>query len=80
MQVQLKQWGNSQGVRFSKELLNTVGFKENDLLTVEVQDGKLILSRGFQHKSLKERAEKFGGQLNLSEEMDWGEPVGSEVW
>ncbi|MBR3108761.1 MAG: hypothetical protein IKH30_16495 [Clostridia bacterium] len=32
------------------------------------------------HRTLKERAEACDGELHLSEEYDWGEPVGSEVW
>ena len=31
-------------------------------------------------RTLKERAEAYGGALNLSEEIDWGKPVGSELW
>ena len=80
MQVQLKPWGNSQGIRFSKEFLRTAGIQENELLTAEIKDGKIILSRGFQHISLKERASKYNGQLNLSEEIMRDDPVGSEVW
>ncbi len=35
---------------------------------------------GFQHRSLQERAEAYGGKLTLStEEIDWGEPVEGEV-
>ena len=34
----------------------------------------------FRHKSLKERAAEYGGNLNLSDEIDWDEPVGNEVW
>ena len=80
MQVQLKPWGNSQGIRFSKEFLKNAGFQPNDMLTAEISDGKIILSRGFRHRSLKERAAEYGGKLNLSEEIDWGEPMGDEVW
>ena len=69
MQVQLKPWGNSQGIRFSKEFL-----------TAEISDEKIVLSRSFRHRSLKERAAEYGGKLNLSEEIDWGEPMGDEVW
>ena len=80
MQVQLKPWGNSQGIRFSKEFMKNAGFQPNDMLTAEISDGKIILSRGFRHRSLKERAAEYGGKLNLSEEIDWGEPMGDEVW
>lgn len=80
MQVQLKPWGNSQGIRFSKEFLKNAGFHPDDVLIAEISDGKIVLSRSFRHRSLKERAAKYGGKLNLSEEIDWGEPMGDEVW
>ncbi len=80
MQVQLKAWGNSQGIRFSRELLTAAGIKPDDLLTVEVENGRIILSKSFQHRTLQQRAEAYGGKLNLSGEADWGEPRGNEVW
>ena len=80
MEVQLKPWGNSQGLRFSKEFLKSAGFQPNDTLTAEIVDGKIVLSRVFRHRTLKERAEPYGGELRLSEEIDWGGPAGSEVW
>ena len=80
MQVQLKPWGNSQGIRFSKEFLCEAGFASDETLTAEIINGQIILSRVFRHRSLKERAAEYGGQLNLSDEIDWNEPVGSEVW
>ena len=80
MQVQLKPWGNSQGIRFSKEFLKNAGFQIDDVLNAEICDGKIIISRGFQHRSLKARAAEYGGRLNLSEEIDWGENAGDEVW
>lgn len=80
MQVQLKAWGNSQGIRFSREFLASAGLKPDEVLNAEIQDGKIILSKSFQHRSLAERAARFGGNLNLSEEISWGEPEGNEVW
>ena len=80
MQIQVKEWGNSQGIRFSKELLAAAGIQPNDTLDVKVENGQIILSRSFQHRTLRERAAAFGGKLNLSEEVDWGEPQGNEVW
>ena len=80
MQVQLKNWGNSQGIRFSKEFLKSAGIQPNDTLRAQIIDGKIVLSRAFVHRTLKERAEAYGGELHLSDEMDWGEPQGSEVW
>ena len=49
MQVQLKAWGNSQGVRFSKEFLKSAGFSPDDVLNAEIKDGKIIAqnAKGF---------------------------------
>lgn len=80
MQVQLKAWENCQGIRFPKEFLKAAGFSTDDILHAEAYDGKIILSRSFQHRSLQERAAQYGGKLNFSAEMERVEPVGGEVW
>ena len=80
MQTQVKKWGNSQGVRLPKEVLEMAGFSLNDVLSVNVSNGVIILTREFKHKTLEERAAAFGGELNLDGEYDWGEPLGREVW
>lgn len=80
MQVQIKPWGNSQGIRFTREFLRSAGFSPDDTLTAEVVDGKIVLSRAFAHRSLKDRAADYGGQLNLSGEIEWASREGSEVW
>ena len=51
-----------------------------DTLNAEIVDGKIVLTPTFRHRSLRERAAEFDGQLNLAEEIEWDEPVGSEVW
>lgn len=80
MLVQIKPWGNSQGVRFTREFLSSAGIQPDEELIAEAADGRIILSRRFRHVSLKERAERYGGQLNLSDEIEWDSPAGSEVW
>ena len=69
MQAQVKEWGNSQGIRLS-----------NEFLDVEVSDGVITLARQFRHKTLEDRAAEYDGKLMLDGEYDWGEPVGREVW
>jgi len=80
MQAQVREWGNSQGVRLSKEILQTAGIKVNEVLEVSVSDGVITLVKPFRHKTLEERAAEYDGKLNLDGEYDWGEPVGREVW
>ncbi len=80
MQAQVKEWGNSQGIRLPKEILKSAGIALNDILDVTVSDGVITLAKPFRHVTLEERAAQFGGKLMLDGEYDWGEPVGREVW
>jgi len=80
MQVQVKTWGNSQGVRLSKEILQAAGIELDDILDITISDGVIRLEKTIRHKTLEERALAYGGKLNLDGEFDCGEPVGREVW
>ena len=80
MQAQVKEWGNSQGIRLPKEVLRSAGIGVDDVLDVTVSNGVITLAKPFRHKTLEERAAEFDGRLILDGEYDWGEPVGREVW
>lgn len=80
MQVQLKEWGNSLGVRIPEEILREAGVSLDETLEVKASNGVIMLVKPFRHRTLEERAAEFGGELNLDGEYDWGEAVGREVW
>lgn len=81
MIIQIKKWGNSQGIRLSKELLDLAGIKNNDFLNIEIIDGNIVLKKvEKQHRTLEERAKEYRGKLGPYEEFDWGTPVGRERW
>lgn len=80
MQTQVKSWGNSQGIRIPKEILQDAGISLNEVLNIAIVDGAIILTKTFRHKTLEERAAEYDGNLNLDGEYDWGEPVGKEIW
>lgn len=80
VQTQVKKWGNGSGIRFTKEFLREAGISMEDTLNAEIANGQIILTPMFRHRSLRERAAEFNGELNLSDEIEWDEPVGSEVW
>lgn len=80
MKVQVKEWGNSQGIRIPKEILQDAGISMNEVLNINVANGTIVLSKTFRHRTLEERAAEYGGQLNLDGEYDWDAPVGREVW
>ena len=80
MQAQVKAWGNSQGIRISKEILAKANIEVNDVLDVQTANGMIMLMKPFRHKTLEERAAEFGNSLGLDGEFDWGDKLGSEAW
>lgn len=81
MTTQVKTWGNSHGIRLSKELLALAGIQNNDILNIELVNGDIVIRKvEKQHRTLEERAKEYGGKLGPYEEFDWGEPVGRERW
>ena len=81
MTTQVKTWGNSQGIRLSKELLAMAGIQNNDILEIELMEGNIVLRKiKKQHRTLEERAKEYGGKLGPYDEFNWGEPVGRERW
>ena len=47
MQTQVKEWGNSQGIRLPKEVLKSAGITLNEVLDVTISNG-VITWRLFQ--------------------------------
>lgn len=80
MQAQVREWGNSQGIRLSKEILSSAGIAVNEVLDVTVSNGMITLIKPFRHRTLEERAAEFDGKLMLDGEYNWGDAVGREVW
>ena len=52
MQTQVKTWGNSQGIRIPKEVLQEANVKINDVLDVRVAAGMIMLVKPFRHKGI----------------------------
>lgn len=80
MQTQIKSWGNSQGIRIPKEVLQEAEISIDDVLDIKVSNGMIMLVKPFRHKTLEERAAEYDRQLHLDGEFDWGEPQGRERW
>ena len=44
-QTAIKKWGNSQGIRLSKEIISSAGLKENDSVEISVNNGVITIKR-----------------------------------
>lgn len=80
MYTTIQKWGNSQGIRLPKVLLDALQIRENDRLEIIGDKEQIIIRKsGPQHKTLAERMEGYNGDYQFAE-CDWGKPVGNEVW
>ena len=82
MITKVQKWGNSQGVRLSKELLSDVEINVGDAVDVAVRDGALVvtpLRRVRGGHDLRELVRRIPKDYK-PEELDWGYPIGREVW
>ena len=82
MVTKVQKWGNSQGLRLSKELLSTVHVEIGDVVDVTVHEGSIVVTP----------VHRVRGALDLEElvdaipkgykpgEAEWGPPAGGEVW
>jgi len=82
MITKVQKWGNSQGLRLSKELLTTVRIEIGDAVEVTVHDGTLVITPARRARGGHDLAQLVGGipADYAPEEVDWGPPVGGEVW
>jgi len=87
MQTTVVKWGNSHGIRLPKAFLQNIKISENDPVDVILENEKIIIKKANQnnHKTTKQRLMDFYGDnyeqyATPQKEIDWGKPVGNEVW
>ena len=81
MKTKIQKWGNSQGIRFNKDIMESIHLHIGDSVEVKVDENRIIIEpdtsiRGkYDIKNLlKDTPSDFNG------EADWGTPQGNEVW
>lgn len=84
----IRRWGNSQGIRLSKEILAQMNLEEDDTVGISICDGKMTIEKVNKPKyhNLTERLEAFYKRpideiyVESTQEVDVGDPVGKEHW
>lgn len=82
MMTRVQKWGNSQGLRLSKELLSHVDISVGDEVDVTVREGTLVITPVHRVRGaldLRELVRRIPKDYK-SEELEWGDPAGREVW
>ncbi len=82
MVTRIQKWGNSQGLRLGKQVLEDARIAVGDSVDVAARDGVIVIApvkriRGKQ--SLRELVSRIPRNYRPGE-LDWGRPRGREVW
>jgi antitoxin MazE len=82
MVTKVRKWGNSQGLRLAKQVLEEARISVGDPVDVSTRDGVIVITpvrrvqAGLKLQDLLSRIPKN----YRPEEVKWGEPVGREDW
>lgn len=79
MKTQLAKWGNSLGLRIPRAVALDARVAEGDEVEVTVEDGAIVVRPAVRRYTLEELIDGITPS-NKHQELDWGPPVGKEIW
>ncbi len=79
MTTTIQKWGNSQGIRIPKVLLDALQWTDDEKLVLSADKDKIIIKKAEPRKNIKELFADFDSEY-VPIEMDWGQPEGKEIW
>lgn len=78
--LDIKQWGNSLGVRLPAAVARAAGLHADQRVRITVEDGRVvIIPQGAKPLSLADRLSLFDPVLHGGEAMA-AQPIGRELW
>ena len=76
----IQKWGNSQGIRIPKKMLETLDLKVNDSISIEEGENCLKIKKVEEKLSnIDKLFLNYDGEYEKID-LDWDNEVGKEVW
>jgi antitoxin MazE len=78
----IQKWGNSQGIRFPKAILEQSQITVGDFVEISSKKGQIIIKPKSKIKGkyvLKDLIKQIPRDYK-AHEIDWGPPAGNEEW
>ena len=82
MVTKIQKWGNSQGLRLPRQLLADARIEVGDEVEIALREGTLVVTPLFRVRGghdLRDLCDRIENDYQPGE-LDWGSPVGKEVW
>jgi len=78
MEAVVQKWGNSLGIRIPNLFVREFSLKNGSVVNIN-NNGNEIVIKPVKKSSLSEMLDNINDE-NLHQEVDWGNPVGKEIW
>lgn len=77
MQITIKKWGNSLGIRIPASFAKSLSLKDGSLVEIKDNDGEIVI---YPVKDdLTEMLSRIN-ESNIHNEFETGKPEGKEIW
>lgn len=79
----IQKWGNSHGIRIPKYILDAMNWQGNEQVEIVADEEKIVIKKAnLNHRERRNINELFDGFTGTYKpiEIEWGEPVGKEIW
>ena len=73
-------WGNANAIRIPKALCEQIGISADDVVSVKASDNEIVIQKTSDKFTIQNLKKTWNGTRYSAEEIDWGAPVGDEVW
>ena len=80
MKTTVQKWGNSLALRIPSAFAKEVQVRQGSEVDLTVVEGRLIATPAKKRKPSLAQMLKLVTKENRPSEIDWGAPVGREVW
>ena len=79
MKARIQKWGNSLALRIPKSFATHSNIEQGSVVDLSLDNGRIIVEPAQEQYSLEELLARVT-KTNLHSEVDFGLPVGKEVW
>jgi len=79
MKTKVQRWGNSLALRIPKPFAIETGLIEGASVDISLENGKIIIEKSAVGQALEDLLIGITPD-NIHAEIDYGDPIGKEVW
>jgi antitoxin MazE len=80
MVTHIQKWGNSLALRIPQAVAREIGLDKDSSVEIALADGKLVVAPVVKRKLTLAKLLAQVTDENIHREIDFGAPVGREIW